>query len=74
MTIKKELHEITKEIQQSCPVNDVQATNITNTITTISEPKNVSNEPVLAKEVTLKLEELKEYEEGSKEWWGALSK
>lgn len=54
---------------QGCPVFDVQATNTPNTITTISEPKNVSNEPVLAK-----LDELKEYEEGSKEWWDALSK
>ena len=54
---------------QVCPVNDVQSTNTTNDITTISEPKNVYNEPVLAK-----LDELKELEEGSKEWWDALSK
>lgn len=74
MPIKKESHEITKEIQQECPVIDVQAPNTPNTITTISEPNNVSNEPVLEKEVTLKLDILKEYEEGSKEWWDALSK
>ena len=74
MPIKKELHEITKEIQQECPVIDVQSTNTPNTITTISEPNNGYNEQVLANEVTLKLEELKEYEEGSKEWWDALSK
>lgn len=54
---------------QVCPVNDVQSPNTTNDITNISEPKNVSNEPVLEK-----LEELKELEEGSKEWWDALSK
>lgn len=54
---------------QESTVIDVQATNIPNNITTISEPKDVSNEPVLAK-----LDELKEYEEGSKEWWDALSK
>lgn len=54
---------------QVCPVNDVQSHNTTNAITNISEPKNVSNEPVLEK-----LEELKELEEGSKEWWDALSK
>ena len=74
MPSKKELHEINKEIQQECPVIDAQATNTPNTITTISSPKTVSNEPVLANEVTLKLDELKEYEEGSKEWWDALSK
>ena len=74
MPIKKELHEITKEIQQECPVIDAQSTNTPNIITTISEPRTVSNEPVLANEVTLKLDELKEYEEGSKEWWDALSK
>lgn len=74
MPIKKELSEITKEIPQSCPVIDVQSTNTPNTITTISEPNNGYNEPVLEKEVTLKLDELKEYEEGSKEWYDALSK
>ena len=54
---------------QSCPVFDVQAPKVQDMMTTISEPKDVSNEPVLAK-----LDELKEYEEGSKEWWDALSK
>lgn len=54
---------------QDCPVIDVQATNTPNTITTTNEPKNVSNEPILEE-----LEELKEFEDGSKEWWEALSK
>lgn len=54
---------------QSCPVIDVQSTNTPNTITTTNEPKDVSNEPILDE-----LEELKEFEEGSKEWWEALSK
>ena len=70
--LKDELKEELKEYvdkTQGCSVFDVQATNITNTITTISEPKDVSKDPVLAK-----LEKLKEYEEGSKEWWDALSK
>lgn len=54
---------------QDCPVIDVQVNNTPNTITTTNEPKNVSNEPILEE-----LEELKEFEEGSKEWWEALSK
>lgn len=74
MPIKKELHEITKEIQQSCPVIDVQANNTPNTIITINEPKDVSNEPILTDKVTQELEELNKFEEGSKEWCDALSK
>lgn len=69
-----EVNEDNNTNTQECPVIDVQSTNTPNTITTISEPKTVSNEPVLVNEVTLKLDELKEYEEGSKEWWDALSK
>lgn len=51
------------------PVIDAQATNTQYTIITISERETASKESVRAKYA-----ELKEYEEGSDDWWAALSK